>query len=395
MQSGAWCDCIVNLSERKIPVNAVKTYGRLALLVLFSLVASLASPAALLGADGPLGLDVGNHVPPLQVTDLEGRTWRFDWPGQDDSVTVFFFFDITTAQGLYGMTVLDRMYRAAHDFGLDVVAVEAGGLDRNTVFKAYGRYLSVYPSPPYPIVHDADGELRRLFGAGAPTSAYLVQQHGVILEYRRDPGEAGWEALSARIGKVLHLPEGLLEGGAPESAGQESPDTPEAGGPILFPGERAPSFEITDHRGVTRSFSWTSGEEGMLILFAWEDPCPECIREILFLDRLYLRARDIGLPLEILAVAAGGLSPAGVAGVLERLQRVYPAPSFPFVTDEDSRLEGIFGWEKLPATFFLDGDGTLILHAEGFDESWTGEWLTFLEARIPGAEGVLIPALGP
>ena len=71
--------------------------------------------------------------------------------------------------------------------------------------------------------------------------------------------------------------------------------------------------------------------------------------------------------LEVLAVEAGGMGAAELQAALQKYRRYNPDPSFPVVPDPGGKLARAFGpWEKLPQTYLLAGNGTVVYHAEGF-----------------------------
>jgi tetratricopeptide (TPR) repeat protein len=135
----------------------------------------------------------------------------------------------------------------------------------------------------------------------------------------------------------------------------------------LGAGDRAPEFEFTDLAGATGRWSW-SGEtaRGLRIVVFIGGLSLESIEELTWLDALARRGRESGL--EVLAVEAAGMGVAELQAVLQKYRRYNPDPSFPVVPDPGGKLARSFGpWEKLPQTYLLAGDGSIVYHAEGFD----------------------------
>jgi tetratricopeptide (TPR) repeat protein len=92
----------------------------------------------------------------------------------------------------------------------------------------------------------------------------------------------------------------------------------------------------------------------------------DSIKELTWLDALSRRGHEAGL--SVLAVEAGGMSAAELQAALQKYRRYNPDLSFPVVTDPGGKIARSFGpWEKLPQTYLLAGDGTVVYHAEGFN----------------------------
>lgn len=335
-------------------------------------------------------LGTGNHVPALRFSDLEGRSREIAWSGEGAAATLFFFFDLRSAPGILGMTFLDRLYRKAADFGLDIVAVEASGLDRAGISDALERYLAMYSPPPFPVIPDSDGRLKGVFGVFDLPSIYIAERHGVIHFHRKGFDERTEALVAARIRQTLHIPDGVLDEAPEVTVPDAPPEEPESGArPLLFPGDRVPHLDFTDLDGHPRALDWSPEGGELTILFFWGDPCRPCIQEMLFLDHLAGKARDLDLALKVLAVAGGGLDAAGARAVMERYKTLYTPPSFPIVLDSVSRLSDTFGRGELPATFLIEGSGTLLSVTEGFDRQTAEEWIGSIERELPRALGAL------
>jgi len=335
-------------------------------------------------------LSTGNHVPALNFSDLEGRPRDITWPGEGAAATLFFFFDLRSAPGILGMTSLDKLYRQAGDFGLDIVAVEASGLGREGITDALERYRAMYPSPPYPVIPDPDGRLKGVFGVSRLPSIFIVERNGVIYFHREGFDERTEALVAAGIRQALHIPEGVLDEIPQVPATDAIPEEPEREAlPFLFPGDRVPSLTFIDLEGHSNSLDWSPGGRGVTILFFWGDPCHPCIQEMLFLDQLSGKAQDLDLAVRVLAVAGGSLDDAGARAVMERYGAFYPPPSFPIAVDSVSRLSDTFGRGRLPTTFLIDGSGTLLSVAEDFDRKTAEEWIGLIEKELPRAVGTL------
>lgn len=357
------------------------------LLVLAVLTAAAAPPSS--AAEEAESLRVGSHVPPLQFTDLEGKEHSRDWGEEQSRATLFFFFNVRTAPGLLGLTYLDRTYRKAFDFGLRVLAVEGSGLGREAVLAGMERYQSIYSPLPFPVVADPEGAMRRSFGVSELPASYLVERHGIIIDHRKGFDERTEAALSEKLGHFLSLPPGTLAESPVPGRDAAEPEEDPVDRPLLFAGDKAPPLNVTDMSGKEHRLLWSSEDEEITIIFFWSDPCRPCIEEMLFLDQLSLRTTDIGLPVRILAVAAGDLDAKGTEALLKRYAARYPAPSFPIVLDRDFPLSRVFGRGRMPTTYFVDEKGNIIAHADDFEEGRIGEWKRLIENKLPRARGAL------
>jgi len=356
-------------------------------LALAVLSAGTAPPTS--AAEEAESLRVGSRVPPLRFTDLDEKEHTSDWGEEQSTATLFFFFDVRTAPGLLGLTYLDRTYRKAFDFGLRVLAVEGSGLGREAVLEGLERYQSIYSPLPFPVVADPEGTLRRSFGVGRLPASYLVERHGVIIDHRKGFDETTEAAMSEKLGRFLSLPPGTLAGSPAPGSKAAEPEEGPVDRPLLFAGDKTPPLNVTDMSGSEHRLLWSSEDEAITVIFFWSDPCRSCIEEMLFLDQLSRRTTDIGLPIRILAVAAGDLDVKGAEALLERYTAKYPPPSFPIVLDRDFPLSRVFGRGRMPTTYFVDEKGNIIAHADDFEKGRIEEWKRLIETKLPRARGAL------
>ncbi len=358
-------------------------------------VAAAAAAALLFGAPEGLsaadGLRTGNHVRALAFTDLSGKTRAVTWNGKGAPATIFYFFDARSAEGLHGITYFDRLHQKAGDFGLEVIAVEAGGREVADIEEALERYRAIYPDPSFPVVPDTGGTLRAAFGVTRLPATFIVEKHGVIFFDRSGFDEETGGMVSERVVKALGIPEGVVDDAPRGQSPPRSDEDPSAdGAALLFPGDRLPPLAFTDITGKNHAFEWGSKEEeSVLFFFFWGDPCRPCIEEMLFLDQLTERAAAYGLDIRVMAVERSGLDSAAAGAVLERYTRFYPYPSFPIVLDSENGLSGIFGRPPLPATFLLNARGELLTLADRFDKDIAGEWIALIERILPRSERIL------
>jgi peroxiredoxin len=317
-------------------------------------------------------LRTGNRLPPLELTDLEGRSHRKEWAGSDPAATLFFFFDISDSEGLYGLTYLEGAYGQAGDFGLRVLAVESSGLSREETLLKLERYQAVYSELSFPLVLDTDGALRRTFGVSGLPETFIAERHGVVIDHRK-----------------VKLPPDRLGGNREKSLWDAGPEEAPAERPLLFPGDTAPPLVVTDLEGREHRFLWSSEDAEITIFFFWSDPCRPCIEEMLFLNQLHRRTADIGLPVRILAIESSGLDAARTGTLLEKYAAYYPSLSYPVVLDSVFPLSRTFGRGRMPTTYIMDEKGKVLAHADDFSAERIREWKHLIGNRLPRSRGSL------
>jgi hypothetical protein len=84
-----------------------------------------------------------------------------------------------------------------------------------------------------------------------------------------------------------------------------------------------------------------------------------------YLEKIYQRAERFNI--KIVAIEASGFSPEQTARTIKRLERSQPRPSYDIATDVEKTVSNIFGGiERLPQTFFISAEGSIIYHTNEF-----------------------------
>ncbi len=242
------------------------------------------------------------------------------------------------------------------------------------------RYCRVYRNPAFPVLADPAFRAGRTYGVEPVPVTFVMESHGVILNRIEGYGINAAVAIARRVEQLLRRERGffspaLRESGISEDEEQEAEArlaaavAARASAPAtraLGVGDRAPEFEFTDLAGSAGRWDWSGEPARVLRIVAFFDGLTlESIEELNWLDALARRGREAGL--DVLAVEAGGMGAAGLQAALERYRRYNPDPSFPVVPDPGGTLARAFGpWEKLPQTYLLAGDGSVVYHADGF-----------------------------
>ena len=324
---------------------------------------------------------VGSYAPPLELADLGGAARSVLWGEGSPAATIVFFFDPQASGCLLEMSFLDALYGRGHDLGLAVYAVEARGRQPAEVTRSLERYCRVYRDPSFPLLADPAFRAGRTFGAEPVPVTFIMESHGVILNRIEGYGSNEAVSMTRRVEQLLRRERGffspvLRESGISETEEQEAQAqlaavAARANAPApraLGVGDRAPGIEFTGISGVTGRWSWSAEPApGLRIVVFFGGLSLDSIAELNWLDALARRGHESGL--EVLAVEAGGLGAAELQAALEKYRRYNPDPSFPVAPDPGGQLSRMFGpWEKLPQTYLLAGNGTVVYHAEGFSD---------------------------
>jgi len=153
-------------------------------------------------------------------------------------------------------------------------------------------------------------------------------------------------ALAVLLAAAAHAAEGVAAGPAvtPDTAVTDTVPRP------------APDFMLPDLDGVPRRFLGYPGRVHVLVY--WSPECPECVREMPGLAKLY--ARDHGHGLAVIGVTYPRLRAEAVAFAKAH------ALDFPILLDEDSRVAKLYGVRTTP-TVWVVRDGRVVLRRAGFD----------------------------
>ncbi len=164
--------------------------------------AAMASPAP-----GARALGAGDRVPDLSFTDLAGRTGNWNWSGEPGKgLRIVAFFAGLTLASIEELNWLDTLARRGFDAGLEVMAVEAGGMDAAALRVALEKYRRYNPEPSFPVIPDQGGKLTQVFGPWEQLpQTYLVTTDGKVV-YRAEGFSAGeGEIMTGKAERVYAL----------------------------------------------------------------------------------------------------------------------------------------------------------------------------------------------
>jgi hypothetical protein len=170
----------------------------------------------------------GDRVPALDFVDLLGRGSRWEWPAAGTPARVVFFWGGLSIPDVEAMAFLERIFNAAHDAGLDVLAVTTGGLDAAHVQELMDRYRKYHAPPSYRIAVDPDERLGRLFGGNDRTPRmYLVGADGVLVYETAGFSENQAATLTGKIESLLRAAGKALPALGTSTEGPLAPAAPE------------------------------------------------------------------------------------------------------------------------------------------------------------------------
>lgn len=117
----------------------------------------------------------GDTVAPFVTRDLEGNEINLaDHLGQ--KAILLDFWSIYCGPCIEEMPALIDMYEKYNDMGLEIFGIS---LDSRFNARRLGKFVESYEHEiPYPIIHDAQAEIRRLYGIDSLPTSILVDTDG-------------------------------------------------------------------------------------------------------------------------------------------------------------------------------------------------------------------------
>lgn len=173
----------------------------------------------------------GDRLPGFEFTDATGRPGRWTWPA-GGVIRVVFFWSGASPDAAEVLTFFDGLRRRDGGEFLEILSVEASGLDADLVALVLGDGIRRGGPLAFPVVPDPQRLLVGLFGAGDPLpQTFLVDGRGGVL-YRADGfGQSVRATLEEKITRAarlagLGLPQAPNEVARPAAAGTDGGEAP-------------------------------------------------------------------------------------------------------------------------------------------------------------------------
>ncbi len=311
-------------------------------------------------AGGPsVTTDVNARSPAFARTDFAGALVRTqDAIGR--KVLLLDFWSVFCQSCLQEMPFLKRMHEKYADKGLEIVGVNTDFFPKERIVKFMDKTGLALP---YPLIHDRDQSLSRLFSVEALPVLVLIDSEGWIrmvhLGYTPDDEREIEGRLRKACGRIRETIVTLQPVG-----GTTAFSPPEAAGTLLAPGAAAADFSATDAEGREFSFArWRAG--GPAVVFFWSLFCQPCREEFGRLAQLARRPPVPGLKvlavnidsekLRVQAARSFAARGEGLTGVFDRAGAA-----------GRHEIASLFGVSATPSTFLVGPEGTV-------RAAWSGE----------------------
>jgi thiol-disulfide isomerase/thioredoxin len=312
-----------------------------------------------MAAEASVTTDVNARAPAFARTDFSGALVRTQ-DAIGGKVLLLDFWSVFCQSCLREMPFLTELHRRYGPEGLQIVGVNTDFFPRERIVKFMQKTgLNL----PYPLIHDRDQSLSKLFSVEALPVLVLIDSAGWIrmvhLGYRPDDEKEIERRVSRACDGIKETVVTLQPVG-----GTTAFSPPEKGRALAAVGTPVDSFVALDADGRDVPFArWRGGSPA--VVFFWSLFCQPCREEFRRLERLAAHPPLPGLKVLAVNVDSSRLRPqaarflasqgGGLTGVFDRERG-------------GGRYEvaGLFGTSSTPSTFLVGADGTV-------RAAWSGE----------------------
>jgi peroxiredoxin len=303
--------------------------------------------------------DVNARAPAFARTDFSGALVRTqDAIGQ--RVLLLDFWSVFCQSCLREMPFLGELHRRYGPEGLEIVGV-------NTDFFPKARILAFMQKTglalPYPLIHDRDQSLSKLFSVEALPVLVLIDSAGWIRMVHLGYKPEDEREIEGRVKKACaRIKETVVT--LQPVGGTTAFSPPEPGRKLAPEGTAVGAFMALDADGRDVSFAQWRGDAPALVFF-WSIFCQPCRQEFGRLGELAARPPLPGLKVLAVNIDSPKLRPqaarllaaqgAGLTGVFDRES-----------AGGHYEVAGLFGVSATPSTFLVGADGTV-------RAAWSGE----------------------
>ena len=308
---------------------------------------------------GSVTTDVNARAPAFARTDFTGALVRTQ-DAIGSKVLLLDFWSVFCQSCLLEMPFLKELHRRYAASGLEIVGVNTDFFPKERIVKFMEKTGLALP---YPLIHDRDQSLSKLFSVEALPVLVLIDSSGWIrmvhLGYKPDDEREIERRVSQACGRIKETVVTLQPVG-----GTTAFSPPEQGRALAAAGTPVDAFVALDAEGRDAPFGlWRAGSPA--VVFFWSLFCQPCREEFGRLGNLAAHPPVPGL--KILAVNVD--SPKLRSQAVRFLASQGTAITGVFDREREGghyEIAGLFGVSSTPSTFLVGADGAV--HA-----AWSGE----------------------
>lgn len=303
-----------------------------------------------LEADSSITTDVNARAPAFARRDTTGKILRTqDFIGR--KVLLLDFWSVFCQSCLEEMPFLQELYSSYHDQGLEILSI-------NTDFFPLARIESFMKSTglelPFPLIHDRDQGLSKLFQVEALPVTVLIDSSGWIRMVHLGYRPKDHKMITSRVRKACRkIKETVVTLQPVEGRTAYSP--PGTGHALLPAGAPAPDFEAVDESGRRGSFADLRSDAPSLVFF-WSLFCQPCREEFPHLQSLSKKFSSSGLKVFAVNIDSARLYPAAIRFAGKHGKGLLSL--FDDLSGGDA-IADAFGVHFTPSIFAVASDGTI------------------------------------
>ena len=309
-----------------------------------------------LEAGSSITTDVNARAPAFARTDADGNIVRTqDFIGR--KVLLLDFWSVFCQSCLEEMPFLQELYSTYRDEGLEILSI-------NTDFFPLARIESFMEKTgldlPFPLIHDRDQGLSKLFQVEALPVTVLIDSAGWIRMVHLGYRPADHKMITSRVRKACRKIKETVVTLQPV-AGRTAYAPPGMGQALLPAGSPVPDFEAVDGSGRTESFAALRSNAPSLVFF-WSLFCQPCREEFPHLLSLSKKFSSRGLKVFAVNIDSARLYPAATRFAGKHGKGLL---SLFGDTSGGDTIAKAFGVHFTPTLFAVAADGTIRYSAAG------------------------------
>lgn len=211
----------------------IKWIGALLTGILALLCSGVITPAQVSPAAGR----EGETLPLFTGTTVDGEAFDLKAFARENT-TLVFFWDSYKTMAIREMGFLNELYRFYQLYGLEIVAIEGNGRDRDQVREQLEKLKTIGTVPLYTVLPDPGGKLSTQFRIEELPETFLIDRGGKILfhlrGFREKDGDSIEQMVKERLG-LQPLPGAPLPAASVSRDLEEPEETPRKKGVTVDP----------------------------------------------------------------------------------------------------------------------------------------------------------------